>query len=149
MTLTVVFWYIMSFPRTWRLLPFIVASEVFPLDMRGKGMSVSFCINWLFNFTVAKVNPPMIENIGYQPYLVFFTLSMVGLLWSIFVLPALRGLSLVKLDSVFKVTSGVEDMARRQRLADRVGLHLAAEEVRVHNEGKCDEEQMEKIENDQ
>lgn len=41
-----VFWYIISFAMTWGPLPFIVASEVFPLDMRGKGMSVSFCINW-------------------------------------------------------------------------------------------------------
>jgi len=90
----------------------------------------------------------MIENIGYQAYLVFFTLSMVGLLWCIFVLPELRGLSLEELDSVFKDTSGAEDMARRQRVADRVGLHLAAEEVGVHNEGKRDEEHVEKVEND-
>lgn len=129
---------------TWGPLPFIVASEVFPLDMRGKGMSVSFCINWLFNFTVAKVTPPMIENIGYKTYLVFFTLSMVGLLWSIFILPELRGLSLEELDSVFRDTSGAEDMARRQRVADRVGLHLAAEEVGEHNEGKRDQEHLEK-----
>lgn len=45
--LTIVFWYIISFAMTWGPLPFIVASEVFPLDMRGKGMSVSFCINWV------------------------------------------------------------------------------------------------------
>lgn len=69
---------------------------------------------------------------------------MVGLLWSIFILPELRGLSLEELDSVFRDTSGAEDMARRQRVADRVGLHLAAEEVGEHNEGKRDQEHLEK-----
>lgn len=100
----------------------------------------------LFNFTVAKVTPPMIENIGYQTYLVFLTISLVGVLWVVFVLPELRGLSLEELDSVFGDTSGAEDMERRQRVAQRVGLHEAAEEVGVHREGKRDDEHLEKQE---
>lgn len=52
-----IFWYIVNFAVTWGPLAWVVSSEVFPLDMRAKGMSISSATNWLMNFTVAMVTP--------------------------------------------------------------------------------------------
>lgn len=42
----------------------------------------------------------MIQNIGYKTYIVFMCFCIVGLLYSIFILPELKGLSLEEVDKV-------------------------------------------------
>lgn len=77
-----VYFYICSFAVTWGprefilykfckqiltcLVAWVVSAEVFPLDMRAKGMSFASATNWIMNFTVAQVTPVMITNIGYK-----------------------------------------------------------------------------------
>jgi MFS family permease len=39
-----VYWYIANFAVTWGPLAWVVSAEVFPLDMRAKGMSISSAI---------------------------------------------------------------------------------------------------------
>ena len=124
-----VYWYIACFAVTWGPLAWVVSAEVFPLDMRARGMSISSAINWIMNFTVAEVTPVMFENIGYKTYLVFMCFCVVGLLYAIFILPELKGLSLEEVDAIFKDTSGQEDAARRDRVAKQIGLDKVAEDV--------------------
>lgn len=44
-----VYWYITWFAVTWGPLAWVVSAEVFPLDMRAKGMSISSAVNWLMS----------------------------------------------------------------------------------------------------
>lgn len=46
-----VYWYIANFAVTWGPLAWVVSAEVFPLDMRAKGMSISSAINWLSEYS--------------------------------------------------------------------------------------------------
>lgn len=39
-----VYWYIAWFAVTWGPLAWVVSAEVFPLDMRAKGMSISSAV---------------------------------------------------------------------------------------------------------
>ncbi|WVQ78643.1 hypothetical protein IAT38_000730 [Cryptococcus sp. DSM 104549] len=128
-----IYWYIANFAVTWGPLAWVVSAEVFPLDMRAKGMSISSSVNWLMNFTVAMVTPHMITSIGYKTYIVFMCFCIVGFLYSIFLLPELKGLSLEEVDSIFKDKSGAEDRERRERVARQIGLDKAAHQV-VHQE---------------
>lgn len=52
------------------------------------------------NFTVAMVTPVMFKNIGYKTYMVFMCFCIVGLLFSIFIVPELKGLSLEEVDHI-------------------------------------------------
>ncbi|WVQ74079.1 hypothetical protein IAR50_003663 [Cryptococcus sp. DSM 104548] len=124
-----VYWYIANFAVTWGPLAWVVSAEVFPLDMRAKGMSISSGVNWLMNFTVAMVTPHMIDTIGYKTYIVFMCFCVVGFLYSVFLLPELKGLSLEEVDRIFKDTSGAEDRERRERIAAQIGLDKVANEV--------------------
>ena len=72
---------------TWGPLAWVVSAEVFPLDMRAKGMSISSAVNWLMNFTVALTTPIMFDTIGYKTYLVFMSFCIVGFIYSVFILP--------------------------------------------------------------
>ncbi|KIR26193.1 galactose transporter [Cryptococcus deuterogattii 99/473] len=134
-----IYWYIANFACTWGPLAWVVSAEVFPLDMRAKGMSVSSGANWIMNFTVAMVTPHMIESIGYKTYIVFMCFCVVGFLYSIFILPELKGLSLEEVDQLFHDTSGAEDRARRDRIAAQIGLDKVANQIQ-HREKANDAE---------
>ncbi|ODO09036.1 hypothetical protein I350_02634 [Cryptococcus amylolentus CBS 6273] len=124
-----IYWYIANFAVTWGPLAWVVSAEVFPLDMRAKGMGISSGVNWLMNFTVAMVTPHMISSIGYKTYIVFMCFCIVGFIYSVFILPELKGLTLEEVDRIFKDTSGAEDRERRERIAAQIGLDKVANEV--------------------
>ncbi|WWD16346.1 hypothetical protein CI109_100772 [Kwoniella shandongensis] len=124
-----IYWYIANFAVTWGPLAWVVSAEVFPLDMRAKGMSVSSATNWLMNFTVAMVTPHMIDSIGYKTYIVFMVFCILGFIYAVFLLPELKGLSLEEVDRIFNDTSGAEDRQRRERIAKQIGLDKVAAEV--------------------
>lgn len=91
------------------------------------------------NFTVAMVTPHMIDNIGYKTYIVFMCFCVVGFIYSVFILPELKGLSLEEVDRVFHDESGAEDRARRERVAAQIGLDKVAEQIQ-HKEKVNDSE---------
>jgi len=128
-----VYLYIATFAVTWGPLAWVVSAEVFPLDMRAKGMSISSAVNWLMNFTVALTTPVMFRTIGYGTYLVFMGFCIIGFLYSVFLLPELKGLSLEEVDAIFNDKSGAEDRARRERVAKQIGLDKIAQDVQ-HSE---------------
>lgn len=86
--------------------------------------------SWIMNFTVALTTPIMFNSIGYGTYLVFMGFCIIGIIYSAFLLPELKGLSLEEVDAVFKDTSGAEDAARRERIAKQIGLDKVAQEVK-------------------
>jgi len=129
-----VYWFIANFAVTWGPLAWVVSAEVFPLDMRAKGMGISSAINWIMNFTVALTTPIMFNSIGFGTYLVFMAFCIIGVIYSAFLLPELKGLSLEEVDAVFKDTSGAEDAARRERIAKQIGLDKVAQEVKHKEE---------------
>ncbi|KAL1413322.1 hypothetical protein Q8F55_001081 [Vanrija albida] len=128
-----VFWFIANFAVTWGPLAWVVSSEVWPLDMRAKGMSISSATNWIMNFTVAMITPVMFKNIGYKTYMVFMCFCIVGLLFSIFIVPELKGLSLEEVDHIFGDDAGAKDQQRRDRIAHEIGLDKLASDI-VHKE---------------
>jgi len=130
-----VYWYIAWFAVTWGPLAWVVSAEVFPLDMRAKGMSISSAINWLMNFTVALVTPVMFRTITWRTYMVFMVFCLIGLFYAVVLLPELKGLSLEEVDAIFKDTSGAEDRARRERVAKQIGLDKVAQDVQ-HKESR-------------
>ncbi|WVR03665.1 hypothetical protein IAU60_000660 [Kwoniella sp. DSM 27419] len=124
-----IYWYIANFAVTWGPLAWVVSAEVFPLEMRAKGMGISSAINWIMNFTVAMVTPHMITSIGYKTYIVFMCFCIVGFIYAVFILPELKGLSLEEVDRIFNDDTGAEDRARRERIAKQIGLDKVAADI--------------------
>ncbi|OCF59457.1 galactose transporter [Kwoniella mangroviensis CBS 10435] len=124
-----IYWYIANFAVTWGPLAWVVSAEVFPLEMRAKGMSISSAINWIMNFTVAMVTPHMLSSITWKTYIVFMCFCIVGFLYAVFVLPELKGLSLEEVDRIFHDDTGAEDRARRERVAKQIGLDKVAQDI--------------------
>lgn len=93
--------YLFFFGATWGPGPWLLGAEIFPLRARAKGMSLSTGTNWLFNFIIAFITPPLFEvmNAGYYFLLVGFCIISFIVVW--FVYPETAHKTLEELGEVF------------------------------------------------
>ncbi|KAG6378894.1 general substrate transporter [Boletus reticuloceps] len=93
--------YLFFFGATWGPGPWLLGAEIFPLRARAKGMSLSTGVNWLFNFIIAFITPPLFEamNAGYYFLLVGFCIISFFVVW--FVYPETAHRTLEELGEVF------------------------------------------------
>jgi len=93
--------YLFFFGATWGPGPWLLGAEVFPLRARAKGMSLSTSTNWMFNFIVAFITPPLFDvmNAGYYFLLVGFCLLSFLVVW--FIYPETAHKTLEELGEVF------------------------------------------------
>lgn len=91
--------YIVSFaaavgPLTWVMIP-----EIFPMNVRGEGVSVSAASNWIFNTIVVSTFPILIAHYGISFSLgVYALFCFAGLFFVWRYLPETKGLSLEKIE---------------------------------------------------
>ena len=93
--------YLFFFGATWGPGPWLLGAEIFPLRARAKGMSLSTGMNWLFNFIIAFITPPLFQvmNAGYYFLLVGFCVISFLVVW--FVYPETAHRTLEELGQVF------------------------------------------------
>ncbi|KAF7351281.1 General substrate transporter [Mycena sanguinolenta] len=79
--------YFFFFASTWGPIPWLLSAEIFPLKVRAKGMALSTMSDWIFEFIVAFVTPPLFEIMrgGYYFDLVGFCVISSVLPWLVFV----------------------------------------------------------------
>jgi len=84
-------------------LGWLIVSEVFPLKVRGAGMSIGSFINWLANALVAFTFLKLVNAL--TPAGAFWTYSFIGviaLIWGYFYLPETKGVTLEKIENHWK-----------------------------------------------
>lgn len=77
--------YIFFFAASWGPVVWVVTSEIYPLKVRAKAMSVSTASNWLLNFIIAYSTPFMVggddgaANIGTQIFFLWGAFCMIAI----------------------------------------------------------------------
>ncbi|KZT55151.1 general substrate transporter [Calocera cornea HHB12733] len=133
----------MGFGYSWGPCAWIIVAEVYPLSIRGKGMSIAASSNWMNNFIVGQVTPTMMTNITYGTFLFFGIFSLLGGFYIWFFVPETKGLTLEEIDEAFGDTSGtaIKDQEHQAVIAKRIGLE-ALIEGRGSNEFSDQEKKM-------
>ena len=54
--------YIAFFASTWGPVAWVITSEIFPLNVRAKAMSLSTASNWLWNFAIGYATPYLVNK---------------------------------------------------------------------------------------
>lgn len=90
--------------------------EIFPSSLRAKGVALSTCSNWLNNFIIGLITPPLVENTGYGAYVFFAVFCLLSCIWTYFVVPETTGRSLEQMDHIFKDNSSAGERTRRQAI---------------------------------
>jgi len=106
----------MGFGYSWGPCAWIIVSEIWPLSVRGKGMSIAASSNWMNNFIVGQVTPTMIDHLGFGTFVFFGAFSFLGGIFIWLFVPETKGLSLEEMDNVFGDSAGTA-AADRQRQA--------------------------------
>lgn len=97
--------FIGAFAATWGPSAWVLISELFPLKLRGKAMSLSTASNWFWNWCIAFVVPYITDaaygNLGSKIAFIWFVTSFCAAIWTYFFVPETKGWSLEELDEMF------------------------------------------------
>ncbi len=84
-------------------VPWIIASEIFPLRIRSVCISICAATHWIMNLMIARASPYMLQNIGCGTYFLFAASTTIAVPWVYFFVPETRNLSLEEVDHLFGV----------------------------------------------
>ena len=91
-------------------------------SLRAKGVALSTCSNWLNNFIIGLITPPLVQNTGFGAYVFFAIFCLISLIWTFYFVPETRGRTLEAMDHVFKDIIGENEEARRKAIeSDLIG----------------------------
>ncbi|KAJ6513211.1 general substrate transporter [Mycena sanguinolenta] len=134
----------MGFGYSWGPCAWIIIAEIWPLSVRGKGVSIAASSNWMNNFIVGQVTPTMLNKLGFGTFVFFGAFSLLGGLFIMFFVPETKGVSLEEMEEVFGSTTGMalEDQARLDAIHRRLGLFTddAPQDTKNDAEAKGSEE---------
>jgi MFS transporter, SP family, galactose:H+ symporter len=98
--IVVLLFYIASFAISLGPLPHVMMSEVFPLRVRGPGMSTASISNWGFNFIVVFAFPLLLAGPGLAfTFTIFAVICLGGILFTMARVPETTGLSLEAIET--------------------------------------------------
>lgn len=98
--------FIFGFAYSWGPTAWVISGEIYPLRLRGKGMSLATASNWLFNFILSLITPylvsPQYANLKTNVGFIWGGFTLVGLVWVYLSVPETKGLSLEEVDEMFE-----------------------------------------------
>jgi len=115
--------YAIHFGYSWGPVAWIVVSEVYPLGIRAKGVSIGASSNWLNNFAVAMSTSDFIAASQYGAFIFFGAMTTIGVIWVHFFVPETKGRTLEEMDELFgEVGFAAADHDRKARIEREIGL---------------------------
>ncbi|KAK5677780.1 hypothetical protein LTS10_009663 [Elasticomyces elasticus] len=114
--------YIVNFAYGWGPVSWTLIAEIFPLSIRAKGTSISASSNWMNNFVIAFITPPMLKGINWGTYIFFSFWCLAGAFFLWFFIPETAGKTLEEMDAAFGSHSSQEDMDVLCRIQQEIGL---------------------------
>ncbi|KAL2825683.1 hypothetical protein BJY01DRAFT_256202 [Aspergillus pseudoustus] len=105
------------------VVPFVYASEAFPLYLRTLGMSFSTATTWLFSFSLTFAWPSQLRAMTVTGAFCWYSAwCFLGAALAYFFIPETRAMSLEELDVVFSVPMRVHAANKLQQLVYWVGI---------------------------
>ncbi|KFZ07915.1 hypothetical protein V502_09673 [Pseudogymnoascus sp. VKM F-4520 (FW-2644)] len=116
------------------IISWVYPAEIFPVDIRAKGNSLSTFTNWTLNLVLAQISPTALTNIGFKYFYVYFVFGIIAVVcyWVFF--PETKGRTLEQMDELFG------DQVVPHALKDPLGAKLAVEKSQGGSEHYEEEE---------
>jgi len=121
--LIMMYLFIASFAYSWGPIGWIYPSEIYPLRIRAKAISITTASNWLFNFIVAQLVPELMQAINWGLYLIFATFGVIMAVWTYVLVPETKQKSLEEIDQVFGQTGMSHSAEAELKKAMQMGGH--------------------------
>jgi len=120
--------YISFFATSWGPVAWVITGEIFPLNIRAKGMSLSVASNWLWNFGIGYATPYLVDpttvgvngvkaaNLGVKVFFIWGGTCLGCFLFTYFFIPETKGLSLEQIDLLYRESSIIGSEKYRQQI---------------------------------
>jgi MFS transporter, SP family, galactose:H+ symporter len=136
--------YIASFAISLGPLPHVMMSEVFPLRVRGLGMSTASISNWGFNFIVVFAFPLMLAGPGLAfTFTIFAAICLGGVFFTMTRVPETTGLSLEAIETHCHAGRPLitvhEVRGKEHRVPEQGERHADRHQIPVHRQHGRDE----------
>ncbi|CAD6573763.1 MAG: hypothetical protein ASARMPREDX12_006232 [Alectoria sarmentosa] len=125
--------YMLSFGASWGPVPWAMPSEIFPSSLRAKGVALATCSNWLNNFIIGLITPPLVTNTGFGAYAFFAVFCLLSLIWTLCFVPETSGRTLEAMDHVFKDSISEQEEARRKAIESEI---IGSADLMTRQEGE-------------
>jgi len=93
--------FVATFATTWGPSSWTIPSEIYPLKIRAKAVSLSTASNWIWNTALAFAVPPLLTSISWKLYMIFAVFNALALIHMFLALPETKGKTLEEMDEVF------------------------------------------------
>ncbi|VEU21466.1 DEKNAAC102519 [Brettanomyces naardenensis] len=134
--------YIFFFASTWGPGAWVIIGEIFPIQIRAKGVALSTASNWLWNCIISVITPYMVDtdkgNLGSKVFFVWGSLCGLCLVYAIFLIPETKGLTLEQVDQMMMETTPLTSSRWKphQTFAEQMGIAGDIEKPEAsHSEG--------------
>jgi len=114
-----------DYANSWGPTPWLMAAEIFPFRARAKGVALSTVSNWMSNFVIAFITPPLFRVLSGGYYFVLAGFCIISGIFVFFVYPETSHVALEQLSQVFGDTALEPEKAEM-----RTPLQLAIERFR-------------------
>jgi sugar porter (SP) family MFS transporter len=100
--------YIFFFAASWGPVVWVVTSEIYPLKVRAKSMSISVASNWILNFGIAYGTPYLVNtghgyaNLQAKVFFVWGTFCLLSLVFVWFMVYETSKISLEQIDEMYE-----------------------------------------------
>jgi hypothetical protein len=83
------------------IITWVYPAEVFPMEIRARGNSISTLTNWCLNLLFAQTAPIALANIGFKFFYFFFAFNVVACVCYVLLYPETKGKTLEQIDELF------------------------------------------------
>lgn len=83
------------------IISWVYPAEIFPVDIRNQGNSVTTFTNWTINLVFAQFSPTARTNISFRYFYVFFVSNIIAAICYVFFFPETKGKTLEQMDLLF------------------------------------------------
>ena len=90
--------FVSSFAWSWGPMGWLVPSEIFPLETRSAGLSVTVCVNMMFTFLISQSFPSMLCEMKFGIFLFFSGWVLVMSLFVYYLLPETKGVPIEEMN---------------------------------------------------
>lgn len=116
--------YIGAFAATWGPIAWVVTSEIYPLAIRAKAMSMSTASNWALNFAIGYSTPYLVDvgegkaGLKSNVFFIWGACCAACFVFTFFCIPETKGLSLEQVDQLYMNSTVLGSNAYRRRLVN-------------------------------
>jgi len=118
-----IFVYAIGWSMGFCTIPYIYGSEVFSIDTRSAGASLSMAVHWFMQFSVVRLAPNLLHSLNvYGAFIFWGCVCFAGIVTLFFMMPETNNISLEEMDVLFTSPLWRCGLSRHSKPTNRAGI---------------------------